>query len=162
MATLTFNDFIVGPNVVDIKKYFPSSRKELTITLDTDITSWTVEADYQCLVVDAVAFDRHTGDPNFAESTVIGYFPKVEITGSDIPVLSDAANGEITFYIPADMYTGGLLPGTRTNAVVAVLGLTYTDTDGNIDTIRFPRLVSYEPDVALSDPTDEVDYTAIA
>jgi hypothetical protein len=161
MATLSFNDFIVGPNVVDIKKYYPSSRKELKITLDTDITSWTVEADYQCLVIDTVAFDR-SGEPNFTNSQVIGYFPKTEITGGDAPVISDAINGEITFYIPADMYTGGLLPGSRTLAVVAVVGLTYTDTNGNRDTIRFPRLISYEPDVALSDPTAELDYTAIA
>lgn len=160
MATLSFNDFIVGPNVTDIQKHYPSSRKTITADFDTDVTGWTFESDYQCVVLDTIQFDR-AGDPNFTESNVIGYFPKVDITGGDAPSVTDAATGLVEYYIPADMYTGALKPGSRTLAVVAVLGFTYTDADGNIDTTRYARLISYEPDVDFGDPTAEVDYTAL-
>lgn len=160
MATTSFNEFIVGPNTIDIQKFYPSSRQRLLVNLGTDITGYTIAADYQVLVVDTIAFDRHSGDPNFAESTLIGTFPLTEITGGDVPTITDATAGDVEVVIPADMYTGPMYPGDRTNALVAVVGFTYTDLDGFIETIRIPRLISYEPDVAIGNPVDEVDYEA--
>lgn len=160
MASLSFNEFIVGPNVSDIQKHFPSNRKSIPADFATDVTGWTFASEYKCLVLDTIAFDR-AGDPNFTDSQVIGSFATVQMTGGDAPVVTDAANGLVDYVIPADMYTGALKPGSRTLPVVAIIDFEYTDADGFKETTRYARLMSAEADTVLGDPTAEAGYTAL-
>jgi len=160
MATLLFNDFIVGPTTVPIQTHFPSARRQIAMTVAADITGWTFTATYRNLVLDAVAFDR-SGTPNFTSSTVIGYFPEVTVGGGDVPVIVNGTAGTMNIFIPADMYTGGLLSGSRTKPVVSVYNLHMTDTSSNITVMRYPQFIAYESSMAVSDPTLEVGYVAV-
>ena len=163
-GVLTFAQFVGGADQLILKQDFPSSQSSLIYNYNQDITGWTFEADYQVIVVDSVAYDRYTGEPNFANSTVIGSFPKAEITGPTAPSVVDAASGTVKFTIPADMYTGALFPDARRNVPIAVLGFTWTTADSptQTQTHRWAVVQSYEPDVTIGDPTLEADYTALA
>lgn len=162
-GVLTFEQFIGGADQLVLSQDFPSSSKNLVYNFGQDVTGWTFSGDYQVLVVDSVAFNRLTGEPNFANSKVIGYFPKVEITGADVPSVVDLATGTVRYTVPSNMYTGALYPDARKNVPVAVVGFTWTtdDTPAQTSTHRWAVLQSYEPDVDIGDPTLEVDYTAI-
>ena len=163
-GVLTFAQFVGGADQLILKQDFPSSQSSLIYNYNQDISGWTFEADYQVIVVDSVAYDRYTGEPNFANSTVIGSFPKAEITGPTAPSVVDAASGTVKFTIPADMYTGALFPDARRNVPIAVLGFTWTTADSPTQTAthRWAVVQSYEPDVTIGDPTLEADYTALA
>ena len=163
-GVLTFAQFVGGADQLILKQDFPSSQSSLIYNYNQDITGWTFEADYQVIVVDSVAYDRYTGEPNFANSTVIGSFPKEEISGPTAPVVQDAATGLVKFTIPSGMYTGPLYPDARKNVPIAVLGFTWTTADSptQTQTHRWAVVQSYEPDVTIGDPTLEADYTALA
>jgi hypothetical protein len=120
-GVLTFAQFVGGADQLVLKQDFPSSQTSLIYNFKQDITGWTFSADYQTIVVDSLAYDRYTSEPNFANSTVIGSFPKAEITGVTAPIVVDAATGTVKFTIPADMYTGPLVPDARKNVPIAVL-----------------------------------------
>ena len=163
-GVLTFAQFVGGADQLILKQDFPSSQSSLIYNYNQDISGWTFEADYQVIVVDSVAYDRYTGEPNFANSTVIGSFPKEEISGPTAPVVQDAATGLVKFTIPSGMYTGPLYPDARKNVPIAVLGFTWTtdDTPTQTATHRWAVVQSYEPDVTIGDPTTDPNYTALA
>jgi hypothetical protein len=163
-GVLSFKQFIGGADQLILKQDFPSSQSSLIYNYEQDISGWTFSADFQTIVVDSLAYDRYTGDPNFANSTVIGSFPKQEITGPTAPAVIDAASGTVKFTIPADMYTGPIIPDARKNVPICVLGFTWTTSDSptQTQTHRWAVVQSYEPDVELGDPTLEADYTALA
>jgi hypothetical protein len=162
-GVLTFEQFIGGADQLVLSQDFPSSSKNLVYNFGQDVSGWNFAGDYQVLVVDSVAFNRLTGEPNFANSSVIGFFPKVEITGDDAPSVVDAATGTVRYTVPNDMYTGALYPDARSNVPIAVVGFSWTtdDTPAQTSSHRWAVLQSYEPDVAIGNPVDEVDYTAI-
>jgi len=160
MATLTFNDWIVGPNTTPIRKYYPGSRTSTLINFGTDISGYSFETEYRVFVADAIAFDR-SGEPNFTQSSVLGYFNSVIIAGGDIPAVVDASIGTLNLIYPADMYTGKLLSGSRNKPVISVVTLKYTNGSGDIDHLRFPLLIAYQPSIEFGDPTAEIGYTAI-
>ena len=164
MSVLTFAQFVGGADQLVLKQDFPSSQTSLIYNFNQDITGWTFEADYQVIVVDTVAYDRYTGEPNFANSTVIGSFAKAEITGDTAPVVQDAATGLVKYTIPSGMYTGPLIPDARQNVPIAVLGFTWTtdDTPTQTQTHRWAVVQSYEPDVTIGDPTTDAGYTALS
>ena len=163
-GVLTFAQFVGGADQLVLKQDFPSSQTSLIYNFKQDITGWTFSADYQTIVVDSLAYDRYTSEPNFANSTVIGSFPKAEITGVTAPIVVDAATGTVKFTIPADMYTGPLVPDARKNVPIAVLGFSWTtdDTPVQKQTHRWAVVQSYEPDVTIGDPTTDADYTALS
>ncbi len=163
-GVLTFAQFVGGADQLILKQDFPSSQSSLIYNFKQDISGWTFEADYQVIVVDSVAYDRYTGEPNFANSTVIGSFPKAEISGPTAPVVQDAATGLVKFTIPSGMYTGPLYPDARKNVPIAVLGFSWTtaDTPTQTQTHRWAVVQSYEPDVTIGDPTTDPNYTALA
>ena len=163
-GVLTFAQFVGGADQLVLKQDFPSSQSSLIYNFKQDITGWTFSADYQVIVVNSVAYDRYTGEPNFANSTVIGSFPKEEISGPTAPVVQDAATGLVKFTIPSGMYTGPLYPDARKNVPIAVLGFTWTtdDTPTQTATHRWAVVQSYEPDVTIGDPTTDPNYTALA
>lgn len=163
-GVLTFQQFIGGPDQVKCEAIFPSTQKTLQYNFGQDITGWTFEVDYQTLVVDTLAYDRHTGEPNFATSTVIGTFPKVEVSGDNIVVVSATA-GTVNITIPAGMYTGPMYPDARKNVPITVVGVTWKTAGSlnNINTHRWCYIQNWEPDVAAGDPTTSTTplYTAL-
>lgn len=162
-GVLNFQQYIGGPDQIKIEQIFPSNQKTFLYNFDQDITGWTFAVDYQTLVVDQVAFNRNTGQPNFTDSRVIGSFAKVEISGDNAPDVVDASAGTVKVYIPAGMYTGPIIPDARQNVPITVVGVTWTDasTPAQINTHRWAFIQSWEPDVTVGDPTLAVGYTAI-
>jgi len=162
-GVLNFQQYIGGPDQIKIEQIFPSNQKTFLYNFDQDITGWTFAVDYQTLVVDSVAFNRNTGQPNFTDSRVIGSFAKVEVTGDSAPDVVDASAGTLKVYIPAGMYAGPIIPDARQNVPITVVGVTWTDdsTPAQINTHRWAFIQCWEPDVTVGDPTLAVGYTAI-
>lgn len=168
---LNFQQYIGGPDSVQVENIFPSNQKTLIYTFRDDagdaidITDWTFSADYQTIVVDEIAFNRSTNKPNFANSSVIGSFPKVEVTGDMVPEIADGAAGKVKVHIPAGMYAGPIIPDARKNVPITVFSLTWSDdsTPVQINTHRWALVQCWEPDVAIGDPTTSTNplYTAL-
>ena len=162
-GVLTFSDYIGGPDEVIAAQSFPSDQKSYQYAFGTDITGWTFTADYQTIVVDTVSFNRYTGEPNFTNSNVIGSFPKVELTGNSAPQVINATTGTVSLRIPAEMYTGPILPDARANVPVTVVAFTWEndETFPTIQTHRWAFVQAWEPDVVIGNPTDDPAYTPI-
>ncbi len=160
---LNFQQYLGGPDQVKCEQVFPSNQRSLIYDFDRDITGWTFECDYQTLVVDEIAFNRNTGQPNFANSSVIGSFAKVEVSGGNSPIVINAAAGTVKIIIPAAMYTGPIIPDARQNVPITVFGVTWTDNSSpvSVNTHRWAFIQCWEPDVAVGDPTLAAGYTAI-
>ena len=160
---LDFQQYVGGPDQVKIEQIFPSNQKTLVYNYAQDITGWTFSADYQTIVVDQVAFNRSTGKPNFSESTVIGSFPKAEITGNLAPNVQTAGTGIVYVHVPANMYAGPIIPDARANVPITVFSLTWSDdsTPAQINTHRWAFVQCWEPDVTIGDPTGNVNFTAL-
>jgi hypothetical protein len=108
---LSFSQYLGGPDNVQVEQIFPSNQKTLVYTFKDaagapiDLTGWTFTADYQTIVVDTVAFNRNTGQPNFSNSSVIGSFAKVDISG--VSLVQPKALSKLTFLqtcIPALLF----------------------------------------------------------
>jgi hypothetical protein len=162
-GVLSFAEYIGGPDEVIAAQSFPSDQKSYLYNFDTNITGWTFSADFQTLVVDKIAFNRYTGQPNFANSQVIGSFPKVELTGTTAPQVSNASSGLVSLRVPASMYTGPIIPDARANVPVTVVAFTWSnaDTFATTQTHRWAFVQCWEPDVAVGDPTDDAGYTPL-
>lgn len=168
-GVLNFQQYIGGPDSVQVENIFPSNQKTLIYTFKDsagaplNLTGWTFAADYQTIVVDTISFNRNTNKPNFADSTVIGSFAKVEVTGATAPTVLVAANGTLKVHLPANMYTGPIIPDARKNVPITVFSLTWTDnsTVSQINSQRWALVNSWEPDVTVGDPTLAAGYTAL-
>ncbi len=163
-GVLDFQQYIGGPDQVQVEQIFPSNQKTLLYTFSVDITGWTFEADYQTIVVDEIKFNRTTGKPNFSDSTVIGHFPKVDLVAPFAPEVINPALGTVKVHFPADMYDGPIIPDARKNVPITVFSLTWTDaqTPAQINSHRWALIQCYEPDVVPGDPTSHVDYVALS
>ena len=161
-GVLTFEQYLGGADQLIIEQAFPSTQRSVVYNFDRDITGWTFSADYQTIVVNQIAFNRYTGAPNFANSEVIGYFPKVDIAaGPNAPVAINTATGTVKVTFPANMYTGPIVPDARANIPIVVFGFTWNinSTPNQILTHRWAFIQCYEPDVQIGDPTTDPDYT---
>lgn len=167
---LNFQQYIGGPDSIQVEQIFPSNQKTLVYTFKDDagvainLTGWTFTADYQTIVVDEIAFNRSTNKPNFANSTVIGSFAKVEIASPYAPTIINASAGTVKVNFPAGMYTGPIIPDARKNVPITVFSLTWSDnsTPAQINSHRWCLVNCYEPDVAIGDPITAAGYTALA
>lgn len=161
-GVLTFEQYLGGADQLIIEQAFPSTQRSVVYNFDRDITGWSFSADYQTIVVDSIAFNRYTGAPNFANSKVIGYFPKVDIAGANAPVAINTGTGTVKVTFPANMYTGPIVPDARKNIPIVVFGFTWTinSVPNQILTHRWAFIQAYEPDVAIGDPTQDPGYTA--
>jgi len=162
-GVLSFSDYIGGPDEVIAAQSFPSDQKSYLYNFGINVTGWTFTADYQTIVVDGVAFNRFTGQPNFSNSRVIGFFPKQELENADAPEVLDAATGSVRLKVPAGMYTGPILPDARASVPVVVVSLTWTDSESYPNTMshRWAFVQAWEPDVEIGAPTDDPAFTAI-
>lgn len=162
---LNFQQFIGGPDEVKVEAQFPSTQRTMQYNFGRNISDWTFELDHQTLVVNSVAFDRNTGEPNFANSQVIGFFPKAEIDVSTFVNVVNSTTGVVNITFPANMYTGPILPDARSNVPLTVVGVTWK-TGGSLSQINTHRWVfvqNWEPDVTAASPTTSTNplYTAI-
>jgi hypothetical protein len=162
-GVLTFDQYIGGADQLIIEQAFPSTQRSVVYNYDRNITGWTYAADYQTIVVDSIAFNRYTGAPNFANSTVIGSFAKVDITGANVPVAINDAVGTVKVTFPANMYPGPIIPDARRNIPIVVFGFTWTinSTPSQILTHRWAFIQCYEPDVTIGDPITYAGYTPL-
>lgn len=166
---LDFQQFVGGDNIIQLISASPSEKNNRIYTVadadgePVDITDWELEADFQTIIVDTLAYNRHTGEPNFANSTVVGTFAKEEITGDDAPAIVSASAGTMRVTFPADMYTGPIIPDARQNVPIVVVGFTFTnaDTPTAIENHKWGIIQSWEPDVEVGDPTLDAGYTAL-
>lgn len=160
---LDFKSYIGGADNVITQEMTPATQKTFNYNYGQDVSAYTFAADMQTIVVDTLAYDRVTGDPNFANSNVLGSFANSEISSSNI-VTTDAANGNIKFTIPANRYTGQMLPDARANVPITVVSFRWTDTSVTPNTVeqhRYAILERFEPDVTIGNPTLDAGYTAI-
>jgi len=162
-GVLTFDQYIGGADQLIIEQAFPSTQRSVVYNFDRDITDWSFHADYQTLVVNTVAFNRYTGAPNFANSTIIGSFPKVDISGEFEPSIINPEAGTVKVNFPAQMYSGPIIPDARKNVAIVVFGFTWeiASTPTQIFTHRWAFIQAYEPDVEIGDPVTSVGYTAL-
>lgn len=162
-GVLTFSQFLGGPDNINIEQIFPSTQKTLNYNFSTNITGWTFNVDHQTIVVDTVSFERNTGAPNFANSSVIGYFTQGQVTTSSYVTVTNTATGLVNITIPGNLYSGPILPDARKNVPITIVGVTWTNNSNppQINTHRWAYIQNYEPGVAPGDPTLAAGYTAI-
>lgn len=162
-GVLNFANYIGGADNIEIEQIFPSTQKTFVYNFNTDITGWTFHLDQQTIVVDAMAFDRTSGEPNFANSNVIGYFPKTNITTSTYVSVVNASSGTVAITFPGNMYSGPVLPDARKHNPITVVGVSWSNNSSpvNIDTHRWAFIQSWEPGVTPGDPVLDGSYTAI-
>lgn len=162
-GVLSFADWLGGPDNIQAEAIFPSTKRTYQYNFNQNITGWTWAMDAQTLVVNPVTYDRN-GVPNFSSSLVIGYFPKEEIT-TDSAVINvvNAATGLVNITIPANLYTGAIIPDARKNVPITIVGITWTtaETPTQTNSHRWAFIQCYEPDVDIGNPILSAGYTAL-
>jgi hypothetical protein len=162
-GVLNFANYIGGADNIQIEQIFPSTQRTMTYNYGQDITGWQFNLDAQTIVVDTMSFDRNTGEPNFANSQVVGVFPAVQIsTATNVSVI-DAAEGTVAITFPGGLYNGPVLPDARRNVPITVVGVTWSTGDilSQVNTHRWAFIQSWEPGVTAGDPTLSPSYQPI-
>ena len=155
-GVLTLGQWLGGPDNVKVEGSFPSTQKTYSYNFNQNITGWTFKLDYQTVVVDQIAYDRN-GDPNFANSQVVGYFPGGVIsTATYIAVVSSSA-GTVNVTHPGLLYpeANGILPDSRRNVPLLVVSFAWTNnaTPPVTNLHRVAKILAWEPNVLPVDPT---------
>jgi len=161
---LDFQSYIGGSDNVQVINLFPRSQKTFTYEFNTNVTDWTFTADQQSLVLDSIAYDRVSGLPNFADSTIIGYMNTA--TSIDPATYINETNqdvGVIYFTIPENRYTGPLLPNARKNPVMTVVSFEWANegTPPVKESHRWAIIETWEPGVTVGDPQVSSDFVPI-
>ena len=162
-SLLDFSQYIGGQDNIQTEVVFPSSQKNVVYNFNQDITGWTFKLDHQTVVVDTIAYDRNTGAPNFASSSIIGTFASgVVSTATYVSVIS-TNSGTVRVTLPGGLYTGPIIPDARSHTPITILGFTWTTntTPAQVDTHRWALLQTYEPGVTPGDPVLAAGFTAI-
>jgi len=160
---LEFSQYIGGSDNLQTETAFPSTQRTVVYNFGTDITGWSFFLDYQTVVVDSIAYDRNTGAPNFASSTIIGTFADGIISTSTNVRVVDVNSGTVAITFPGNLYAGPILPDARSHNPITVVGITWTDdnTPPLINTHRWAFIQAWEPGVTPGDPVLAEGYTAI-
>lgn len=163
---LSFKDYVGGADNVQVIEMFPSDQQTFRYDFDGDISGYTFSADYQSLLISSLTYDRITGDPNFADSTISGYFTNFATIDANTyinPV--NVTNGTIDFTIPAERYTGNVLPDARANVVATVVSFQWdtADTPAQKRRHRWLVLERFDPQSGKrpADPADEATFVAL-
>jgi len=155
-GVLTLGQWLGGPDNVKVESTFPSSQKTYSYDFDQSITGWTFKLDYQTVVVDQIAYTRD-GEPNFADSRVIGYFPGGVISTSSYIQVVSASAGTVNVTHPANLYpeSNGILPDSRVDIPLLVVSLAWTNaaTPPVTNIHRIAKILAWEPNVLPKDPT---------
>mgnify|MGYP003651812726 FL=1 len=154
---LSFKDYIGGADNVQVIEMFPKSQKNFTYDFEGDISSYTFTSDMQSILLDSVSYDRTSGLINFADTTVSGYFTNTaDLTPGNFTVLN-ATEGTVQYTLEDNRYTGFLTPDARTNVVVTVVSVEWSDGASpkpGKDLHRWAIVERWEPGVTIGDPKD--------
>jgi hypothetical protein len=158
MKLLDWKQFIGGADQIISLDMFPKEQRKFTYQFgNTSVSGYTWDIDYQTVVVNNITFNRTTGEPNYANSTIVGYFDVQQANVAQYVDTSDAANGNVTVTIPADRYTGNILPNARTKVPTTCFSVKWTDTDSPATTNIHRYIITerYTAEVTIGDPTLE-------
>jgi len=160
---LEFSQYIGGADNLQTEIAFPSTQRTVVYNFAQNITGWTFHLDYQTVVVDAISYDRNTGAPNFANSSIIGYFPSGNITTATNVQVVSTSSGTVAITFPGGLYAGSILPDARNHNPITIIGVTWADTSTpkQINTHRWAFIQSWEPGVPPGDPVLANNYTTI-
>jgi len=161
---LDFSQYIGGADNVKMLSMFPRSQKSYVYNFGKDVSGYTFTADYQTIVVDTITWDRNTGEPNFATSTVIGYIENTANVAANVFIdTSVASSGNVKLTIPANRYTGNITPSARTNIAMTVLSFEWetNDTPPQKDSHRYAILEVWEPGVTPGSPLDDANFVSL-
>jgi hypothetical protein len=147
--------FLGGPDNIPVESTFPSSEKTYAYVFARDTTGWSFELQCQTVIVDAISYDRNSGQPNFNNSQVVGYFPSQVISTATFIQVLNTYSGIVNVTHPANLYTDKILPDARINIPLQVMSLTWADnsTPRQINSHRLAKILAWEPGVTPGDPT---------
>tara|TARA_Y100001973_G_C5172340_1_gene319826 strand:+ start:894 stop:1400 length:507 start_codon:yes stop_codon:yes gene_type:complete len=160
---LSFSKYLGGADNVQVLEVFKDSASTFTYNYGTNITNYNFELSAQTLVVNSLTYDRTTGDPNFTDSTITGFFANTEIASSNINRLSNV-DGTVNITIPGNLYTGNVLPDSRGETPITVVGVRWTNTGVTpavVDEHRWALIHRYSPDSTLGKPSTSAGFTAL-
>jgi len=155
---LDWKSFIGGADNIIAMDMFPAEQQTFTYQFGAvDVTNYIWDIDYQTVVIDQVAFNRNTGEPNYTDSTVSGFFQVQQSAVNTYVDTSDAANGNVAITIQANRYTGQLLPNSRLKVPTTCFSVKWTDTASPATTNIHRYIISerYTAEVPIGDPTLE-------
>ncbi len=155
-GVLTLGQWLGGPDNVKVESTFPGTQKTYQYNFAQNITGWTFALDYQTVVVDQIAYTRD-GEPNFADSRVIGYFPSGVISTATYISVTSVPTGIVKVTHPKDLYPSinGILPDSRSNIPLLVMSFAWTDNNSPPVTNmhRVAKILAWEPGILPVDPT---------
>ena len=160
---LSFSNYISSADNVQVLEVFKDTQSTFTYNYGVDITNYNFELSAQTLVVNSMSYDRITDDANFTDSTITGYFANVEIGASNVNVVS-AADGEVNITIPGNLYAGNVLPDSRGETPITVVGVRWTDTGvtpNTVDEHRWALIHRYSPDATIGTPSNSAGFVSI-
>lgn len=153
---LDFSQYLGGPDDVEVIEMFPRQQKKFQYNFGSNVSAYTFTADKQTIVLDTVSYDRDTGNINFTDTNVIGYFDNTaNIAAATYIDKTQAGTGIVTFTIPEQRYTGTILPNARENVVMTVVAFEWADasTPPRKELHRWAIVERWEPGVTIGDPT---------
>ena len=162
-GVLSFADYLGGPDNIQVEQIFPSTKRTYAYNFNTNITGWTFALDAQTLVVNPVTYDRN-GVPNFSTSLVIGSFPLQTLAVDTTTInIVNAALGTVNITIPANLYTGAIIPDARKNVPITIVGVSWTTagTPTQTNSHRWAFIQCYEPAVTIGNPILSAGFTAL-
>jgi hypothetical protein len=127
--------------LTDVGNIFPSDQKTMNFSLPGGgVDGWTAEISWMTLIIDNMTW---TADqtPDFTETGIFGYY----LGGT----ASQVSNGVIS--IPANMYTGPILPTQEYHVPITVVNVRWTK-DGDTYAQNLAWIQNWEPGVLLGDP----------
>ena len=138
--------------ITDWGNTFPSTQETYVFSVEGGVTSsWTATIQWQTLLVDAIKWDRNQ-QPVFNDSLVIGYFESSAGTSTQY------STGVIS--IPANMYTGPILPTSDRYVPVTVVNLSWTDGTETYEH-QLGLIQNWEPGVTIDNPYDSDDFEPV-
>lgn len=161
---LDFSQYLGGPDDVEVIEMFPRQQKKFQYNFGSNVAAYTFSADKQTIVLDQVSYDRDSGNINFTETNVIGYFDNTgNISAATYIDKTQASTGVVTFTIPEQRYTGTILPNARENVVMTVVGFEWQDaaTPPRKELHRWAIVERWEPGVTIGDPTLDSNFVKL-
>jgi hypothetical protein len=165
---LDFSQYVGGADNVKVIEMFPKDQKSFRYNFGSNVSLYNFTADYQSILLDTVTYDRISGLPNFTETSVLGYFTNTANVDAGNFNTASANTGLVVFTIPADRYTGNVVPNARENVVATVLSFQWEipaegGTPLQRDRHRWCILERFDPTVGKvpADPALETNYVPL-
>ena len=159
-SVLSLAQWLGGPDNIPYESVFPSTKKTYVYNFARSVSGWNFQLEAQTVIVDAIAYDR-AGEPNFAASQVIGYFPKTMVSTSSYISVGNTASGIVNVTHPGNLYTDKILPDARKNVPLLVFSFQWTQPSETISGVtvgeqsnshRIAKILAWEPGVNPGDP----------